>query len=155
MPGYIPAAQNITITKDVTGGLGDVQKTFDFSYRYTDAEGSIKEGNFTLADGQTSDPLTIPVGVELTLTEKNAGGYTVSALYGKTSYTAQENEDSQTKTLIVTIQAGTNNITVTNNKEVTPDTGILLDSAPHVLGLLLVTAGAAALLTGRRKEHLS
>ena len=69
---YIPAAQNITITKDVTGGLGDVQKTFDFSYRYTDAEGSIKEGNFTLADGQTSDPLTIPVGVELTLTEKNA-----------------------------------------------------------------------------------
>ena len=152
---YIPAAQNIIITKEVSGGLGDVQKEFEFTYSYTDADGNKEEGDFTLADGQSSNSLTIPVGAELTLTEKNAGGYTVSALYGETSYTAQGDEDSQTKTLIVTIQAGANNITVTNNKEVTPDTGILLDSAPHVLGLLLVTAGAAALLTGRRKEHLS
>ena len=146
---YIPAAQNITITKDVTGGLGDVQKSFEFTYSYQDASEQSQTGSFYLKDNESTELENIPAGTTLTLEENNASGYTIWASYnGKTIYA----EDG---VMEIPIVAGCTEITVTNNKEVTPDTGILLDSAPHVLGLLLVTAGAAALLTGRRKEHLS
>ena len=146
---YIPAAQNITITKEVTGGLGDVQKSFEFTYSYQDTSGQPQTESFILKDNESTELKNIPAGTTLTLSETNASGYTISASYnGKTI-------NAENGVMVIPIVEGCTEITVTNNKEVTPDTGILLDSAPHVLGLLLVTAGAAALLTGRRKEHLS
>lgn len=146
---YIPAAQNITIKKEVTGGLGDVQKSFEFTYSYQDTSGQPQTESFILKDNESTELENIPAGTTLTLSETNASGYTISASYNGETINAENG------VMVISIVEGCTEITVTNNKEVTPDTGILLDSAPHVLGLLLVTAGAAALLTGRRKEHLS
>lgn len=152
---YIPSAQTITVTKDVTGGLGDVQKAFAFSYSYMDASEKLQSGTFELKDGESEKILNIPVGAELTLTEKNAGGYSVSATYGNKTIDASEGESSDEKTLKITIDKDYIEIKVINNKEVTPDTGILLDSTPHILSLILITGCAVAFIIGRRKKHFS
>ena len=152
---YVPSAQTITVTKDVTGGLGDVQKDFTFSYSYTDASGSQQEGSFNLRDGGSKEISGIPVGAELTLIEENAGGYSVSATYGNETIDAPEDKSSDKKTLKITIDKNNTEITVINDKEVTPDTGILLDSTPHALSLILITGCAAAFIIGRRKRHFS
>lgn len=152
---YVPSAQTITVTKDVTGGLGDVQKDFTFSYSYTDASGSQQEGSFSLRDGESKKISDIQVGTELTLIEENAGGYSVSATYGNVTIDAREDKSSNIKTLKITIDKNNEEITVINDKEVTPDTGILLDSTPHALSLILITGCAAAFIIGRRKRHFS
>lgn len=152
---YVPSAQTITVTKDVTGGLGDVQKDFTFSYSYTDASGSQQEGSFSLSDGESNEISGIQVGTELTLIEENAGGYSVSATYGNVTIGAPEDKSSDKKTLKITIDKNNEEITVINDKEVTPDTGILLDSTPHALSLILITGCAAAFIIGRRKRHFS
>ena len=152
---YVPSAQTITVTKDVTGGLGDIQKDFTFSYSYMDASGSLQEGSFNLRDGGSEKISGIPVGAELTLIEENAGGYSVSATYGNVTIDAREDKSSNIKTLKITIDKNNEEITVINDKEVTPDTGILLDSTPHALALILITGCAAAFIIGRRKRHFS
>ena len=43
-------------------------------------------------------------------------------------------------------------MTITNNKGVTVDTGITLDSAPYILLLAVAVIGVAAMLRKRRHE---
>ncbi|MDO5539546.1 MAG: hypothetical protein Q4F83_05670 [Eubacteriales bacterium] len=109
---YVQIA-DVIIEKKVTGSLGDVNKEFSFSCSY--GNGS-ETRTFTLRNGQQYTIQNVPVGTTLTLTEINADGYEVSALYGDTSL----QNVSQGKTMIFTIiDTGdeANKIVVINSKD--------------------------------------
>ena len=144
---YVPVGKDITITKDVTGGLGDVMKDFSFTYNYSGGDGT-----FALKDGGTYTIKNVPVGTTLTLTETNAGGYTTSANYGDENIAAQENKESETKTIRITVNSTSDKITITNNKEAIVDVGIRMDNLPYILMLALVAGGAAVAVILRRRR---
>jgi uncharacterized repeat protein (TIGR02543 family) len=150
---YVPAGKNITVEKEVTGGLGDVQKTFSFTYSYKDASGAVKSGSFELKDGQSSLLSNIPVGAVLTLQETNAAGYTATASYGGQSQTASEAKDSEIKTMTVTVDDG-DRITVTNHKDVIPDTGVDLDFRLHMILTAIMLAGVLGLIIRSQKGRM-
>ena len=139
---YIPVTNNIRVTKNVTGSLGDVQKEFSFKYEYMDAFGESQKGTFTLKDDQTSVPIEIPVGRELFLTEVNASGYTTSAFYNNQTVTATENEINEDKVMVIAIVDNQNEIVVTNHKDAIPDTGIHLTTWPYVMTFAFAGIGA-------------
>nr|WP_296908345.1 Ig-like domain-containing protein [uncultured Marvinbryantia sp.] len=147
---YKPATTSITIEKQVTGGLGDQTKDFYFTYSYD----GMKEGtdnNFTLKHEATHKIENIPVGTELTLTETNANGYTVSATYGGASLTASQGGNGSVTFKVKVTADG--KVVVTNNKEGSPDTGITLDSLPYIVILAVVIVGAVLFVIGRRKKY--
>lgn len=144
---YVPVGKDVTITKDVTGGLGDVMKDFSFTYSYSGGN-----GEFTLKDGGTYTIKNVPVGTTLTLTETNAGGYATSANYGDQNISAIENKESETKTIQITVNSTYDEVTITNNKEAPVDVGIRMDNLPYILMLALVAGGAAAALILRRRR---
>ena len=144
---YVPVVKDITITKDVTGGLGDVMKDFSFTYSYSGGN-----GEFTLKDGGEYIIENVPIGTTLTLTETNAGGYITSANYGNQNIDAQGNKESETKTIQITVNATYDKVTITNNKEAIVDVGIRMDNLPYILMLALVAGGAAAAVILRRRR---
>lgn len=150
---YIPAGKAVKVTKEVTGGLGDIEKAFTFTYSYADAFGAPQSGQFSLKnDGMYTIP-DVPVGAVLTLQETNAEGYATSAQYGATGAAASEDKASDVKTMQVTIDAEHDLVVVTNCKDYTPDTGVDLKSTPYILLSALVMAGAAALIARRYKRR--
>ena len=61
-------------------------------------------------------------------------------------------DDDGYKTVRVTV-LDSDKVTFTNNKEATPDTGVLLDSLPDVVILAVVVLGAALVIVRRRKHR--
>lgn len=149
---YTPSTRDITIKKVVTGGLGDVQKDFNFTYSYTNASG-VKTGSFTLKNDGTYTIAGIPVSGELTLTETNAEGYVTTAQYGASTVSVSGNKENAVKSMAITINKDDNMITVTNHKEAIPDTGVYMDSLPYILIFALVIAGTAVLIVRKCKRR--
>lgn len=141
---YIPATQNVTVEKKITGGLGDLQKKFKFEYSYTTTSGTVSEVvKDPIGNGDEFVIENIPVGVTLTLKETGAAGYTTSASYNneEPSY-ALEGENSDSKTMRIKITDDISTIEVVNNKEAKPDTGIHLTNWPYVMTLAFAGLGA-------------
>lgn len=143
---YVPATINIKITKIVSGSMGDVRKNFEFSYSYGDEEG--KKGTFLLSHNGENIISNVPIGAELTLKEGNAQGYTTSATYGGSTVSLNENGE-----MVFTIDRENREIVVTNRKDGAPDTGIILDSLPYVLILVIVVVGGVLFLRRRRNRY--
>lgn len=90
---YKKATSNVTITKEVTGLLGDTHKDFNFNVSITQngtacTGVTAKKGdqpvsdltNFTLTHGETVTLENVPIGATITVTESAPGEhYTVSA----------------------------------------------------------------------------
>lgn len=151
---YTPTVTDITVKKEVTGSMGDKTKGFEFSYSYKKEDDTVATGTKILKDGESFELTGVKIGTDVTLTETNAANYTTSATYGNAKISpSEEDTSSETKTITVkNITADQNLITVTNNKEAIPDTGVDLNSTPYVLALGLVVAGAGVMLFGRRKR---
>lgn len=156
---YTPQGQNITVTKDVTGGLGDVQKEFHFTYQIKDASDTVLgSGGFTLKDkdvnNSSSYPIqNVPVGSTLIITETNAGGYITSTEYNGENIIALEGKDSEEKNLEIPIVNGKGDIVITNNKEPIPDTGVHLTSLPYIMTLSFVLAGTAVITVNKYRRR--
>ena len=140
---YVPATTSVTVTKQVTGPMGDRNKKFTFQWSCGE-----QTGNFTLSNGQSATIENVAVGETLTLTESDNSGYAVSVTYNGTDYTV----DAQSSVQITVAKDG-GTITVTNSKDVNPDTGITLDSAPYAVALGLTAVAAAALLYRRNRRR--
>ena len=140
---YVPATKKVTVEKKVTGGLGDLQKKFNFAYSYTTNSGTVsKTVKDPIGNGESFVIENIPVGVKLTLTETGATGYMTSVSYnGVDSELASGGKDSDTKTMKIQITDDISTIEVVNNKEATPDTGIHLTTWPYVMTLAFAGIG--------------
>ncbi len=145
---YIPITQTLTVKKDVTGSLGDLQKKFEFHYRYQDASNNEIAGTFQLSDGEETSIENVPVGVTLYLSETNADGYETTCKYGDTTNVY----DGTEKNMQIKVTSTASEIIVTNDKDAIPDTDITLDSMPYTLMLLLAVTGIT-LFAGRRRRR--
>lgn len=149
------SAVDVTITKQVTGNMGNKTRRFAITVTSTQAMGSPSNGEYTLsADGLTAEfaladaeSVTlrdVPIAAKLTVTEADAGDYemTISPCDPNASeYTIPDDAQSPIS------------ITITNHLDAIPDTGILLDSLPYVLILVAVIAIGAVWIIRKRRNR--
>lgn len=145
---YVPVMTSVTVTKQVTGPMGNKYKKFPFQWSCGDQSGS-----FTLSDGQSFTIENVGVGEQLTLTESDNSGYAVSVSYGGRNYNVTTAADAQSSSVQLAVAQDGGAITVTNRKDVNPDTGITLDSAPYAVALGLTAVSAAVLLYRRSRRR--
>lgn len=165
---YVPASANLTVTKTVTGKLGDTNKAFTFTI--TKADGTavniasanieiseadrakvewLDNGKFTLKDGASITFKNLPSG-EYKIVEDDYIGekYETSWQIGTDGKVYEKN-----RTATVTIGTTEQTVHFTNHRTLEPDLGVLLDTLPYLV-ILAVAAGGGILLMLRkhRKE---
>ncbi|HHU08277.1 MAG TPA: hypothetical protein GXZ59_08055, partial [Clostridiaceae bacterium] len=143
----IPQTVDVTIAKEVTGNMGELEREFKFIVRTNKGNYSDVQATFTLKNGQTYLLEDINKDAVLTLSE-DAEGYDVTVKVGEEVYLP--NDDGE-YTIELTGESIT--ITVINNNEVTIDTGITMDSLPYILILGLATIGLGVKFVSKRKEY--
>lgn len=167
---YVPASANLTVTKTVTGKLGDTNKAFTFtitkadgtSANITDANVEISEadsakvewlrnGKFTLKDGASIIFKNLPSG-EYKVIEEDYSGEKYD-----TSWQRQIGTDGEVyeKNSTATVTIGTTEQTVhfTNHRTLEPDLGVLLDTLPYIVILAVVAGGVALLMLRKRRKE--
>lgn len=147
----------LTVTKTVTGNFGDKSKAFEFSMQVDGGnsfelivngtalpKGSQSDYIFSLKDGENIVIEGMPVGKKIVLAETNAEQYTVSF-----------NDTVETNRNYVNEKGLKENTTikVTNHRNVSPDTGVFVDSLPYILIIACVAGAAALFLIRRRKKR--
>lgn len=147
----------LTVTKTVTGNFGDKSKAFQFSMQVDGGNsveltakgtalprGSQSDYIFSLKDGENIVIEGMPVGKKIVLAETNAEQYTVSF-----------NDTVETNRNYVNEKGLKENTTinVTNHRNVSPDTGVFVDSLPYILIIACVAGAAALFLIRRRKKR--
>ena len=145
---YVPVTTSVTVTQQVTGPMGDRNKKFTFQWSCGE-----QTGTFTLSNGQSATIENVAVGETLTLTESDNRGYAVSVSYGGRNYNVTTAADAQSSSVQLAVAQDGGTITVTNSKDVNPDTGITLDSAPYAVALGLTAVSAAVLLYRRSRRR--
>lgn len=166
---YVPMYSQVTVSKTVTGALGDKAKEFSFTLNVTDNAGNAitggikaKKGSneetpnigngypFTLKDGENIVFTNVPTGATVTVTENDYtgtnGGYS-------TSYVVDNGQSTGgLEAKLENISAGNHTIAFTNSKDVIPDTGITLHSMPYLLVLAGVLVGGMAWMRRRKRS---
>lgn len=154
---YTKKAVDVTITKTVSGNMGDTNKEFTFEVT-SDKAMSTGEGytlsnenktaNFKLKHNQSITLKGVPIDAKLTVTEKDADAYSVT-IDGGDPVKAQGITGDAFKSNITVTEGKT--ITVVNRNEATIDTGIVTDSIPYILLLTMAVIGAGVLLLNKRR----
>lgn len=160
---YVPKTTSLTVKKEIGGNLVTSGGTFAFTYTVKDKEGKEvqpAEGEtytFTLSteNNYTYTIDNLPVGATVTLRETNADAYHTwyqdSQTFDKDDR-GTESEDKQHTT--PALVSGDNYVVCYNEKDIIPDTGILLDSWPYLLALCFVTLGAVVTLAHKRRRDV-
>lgn len=157
------AAGSLSITKNVTGNLGDLNKEFVVTVTFYAPQGKSVNEAITYTNGSTTssilpgwvestsidiplkhgDTLTfqnIPYGVAYNISEKD---------YTSEGYEAPQYDFSDPNTVI---DSELDTVSIINNKNINVDTGIHLDSVPYLI--LLVMIAGAVFLYGKAKHSL-
>lgn len=159
---------SVKVAKQVTGNFGDKTREFKFEITFTDANGKAlrlvqtdKAPTYSITSDTTvgGEKLTVlmkdkgeitltnvPIGGTLVVTEIEASGYQTSYKIGET-----ESQEGNVARYIVPENGGT--ITFINHRNVSPDTGVLVDSLPYILIIACVAGAAALFLIRRRKKR--
>ena len=150
----------VAVSKTVNGNMGDQSKAFDFTatlsggdYSFAGVTYSINGGEtlsagtetectFNLKHGDSITFIDLPIGATFTVTETS---------YSKSGYvTTVDGETGSSK--VITLAETNSNIAFVNTKDVTIDTGVLLDTLPYILILGVVAVGAVLLIKKRRNR---
>lgn len=165
---YVPASANLTVTKTVTGKLGDTNKAFTFtitkadgtSANITDANVEISEadrakvewkgnGQFTLKDGASIIFKNLPSGEYKVIEEDYSGEkYDTSWQIGTDGEVYKKNS-----TATVTIGTTEQTVHFTNHRTLEPDLGVLLDTLPYIVILAVVAGGVALLMLRKHRKE--
>lgn len=163
---YVPASANLTVTKTVTGKLGDTNKAFTFTItkadgtaaNITDANVEISEadsakvewlrdGKFTLKDGASITFKNLPSG-EYKIVEEDYTGEKYETSYVVDSGTSTDGQEAT-----VTIGTDAKQINFTNHRTLEPDLGVLLDTLPYIVILAVVAGGVALLMLRKHRKE--
>lgn len=165
---YVPASANLTVTKTVTGKLGDTNKAFTFTI--TKADGTpvnitianieiseadrakvewLDNGKFTLKDGASITFKNLPSG-EYKIVEDDYIGekYETSWQIGTDGDVHKKN-----RTATVTIDTTEQTVHFTNHRTLEPDLGVLLDTLPYIVILAVVAGGVALLMLRKHRKE--
>ena len=185
---YVPSTQNITITKHVTGLFGDKDREFNFSVSFSPAATDVTAtktlrnnggtepvnnlSSFTLRHNDSITLNGVPVGTVITITERDASDYTVTATSATgdeqkgdnasftytvvaNSASTQSLEDGESDIALMSATeevVPNNSITITNTFDAPVDNGVLLDTLPYILILVVVVGGGVLLFLRKRKN---
>lgn len=165
---YVPASANLTVSKTVTGKLGDTNKAFTFTItkadgtaaNITDTNIEISEadrakvewldnGKFTLKDGASITFKNLPSD-EYKIVEEDYSGekYETSWQIGTDGVVHEKNS-----TATVTIGTTEQTVHFTNHRTLEPDLGVLLDTLPYIVILAVVAGGVALLMLRKRRKE--
>lgn len=163
---YVPASANLTVTKTVTGKLGDTNKAFTFqildasgnpvtlttgNYEFCNTNGALlndgANGKFTLKDGATITFKNLPSG-EYKVVEDDYKGEKY-----ETSYVVGSGTPENGREVSVTIGTDAKQIDFTNHRTLEPDLGVLLDTLPYIVILAVVAGGVALLMLRKRRKE--
>lgn len=137
-----PAAYTLTVRKTLSGNMYDPDGKFAFTVTYGDSTETFQLGN------NETKTITIPVGVAVSVTE-DAGGYT----YSLTSVDPSDlNHTELSNGISFTMPASNVSVEINNAKDITIDTGVILDTLPYVLILAVVVIGVMVLMKRRRNR---
>ena len=153
-------AVTVTVRKEVTGNFGDKSKYFKITY------GSGENDSIRIKNGEALElPMDVLVNSVLNLTEE-CEGYAASAIckvgndtIATASVVYAEAATKKNPTLTFNFSdegkqlTGDAVIIITNHKDTTPDTGVLLDSLPYILIIACVAAIGAFIVIRRRKNR--
>lgn len=170
---FTKTVSDLTVTKHVSGLLGDFEKEFKFTLYVKDdatidnatytkefGEGiplanlpsaeTKQEGyngyRFTLKNGQSIKFTRLPVGTYY-VQEDSYDNYTVSAKINGADTTVTD----RAVTAELTKEAMT--IAFTNCCDLKPDTGVLLDTLPYIVILAVVAGGVALLMLRKHRKE--
>lgn len=163
------SAGSLSVTKTVTGNMGDRDKYFAITVTLTGEQGKTYASSYTVSGGSKlgngsddSDSSTISIGTPATFHLKHGETFTIENLpYGVTytvaeaDYTAEGYEDAEINfpDQNKKIDTASETVTIINNKQATVDTGIVLDSLPYVLLLVLSIGGVVLFVLKRRSSR--
>lgn len=165
---YVPASANLTVSKTVTGKLGDTNKAFTFTI--TKADGTpvnitianieiseadrakvewLDNGKFTLKDGASITFKNLPSD-EYKIVEEDYSGekYETSWQIGTDGVVHEKNS-----TATVTIGTTEQTVHFTNHRTLEPDLGVLLDTLPYIVILAVVVGGGILLMLRKRRKE--
>lgn len=160
------SAGSLSVKKTVTGIMGDKEKEFTVKVTFTAPEGDTVREAITYVDGTESKTIeagdgwtgskevkitlkhdetvtfkNIPYGVTYDVVEDNYTGD--NGGYNAASYNFNDENKK--------IDSLSDNVTITNNKGGTVDTGINMDSIPYILMLAVVFMGLFLFFSKKRK----
>lgn len=163
---YVPASANLTVTKTVTGKLGDTNKAFTFqildasgnpvtlttgNYEFSNTNGALLNdgtiGKFTLKDGASITFKNLPSG-EYKIVEEDYTGEKYETSYVVDSGTSTDGQEAT-----VTIGTDAKQINFTNHRTLEPDLGVLLDTLPYIVILAVVAGGVALLMLRKHRKE--
>lgn len=171
---YVPASANLTISKTVTGMLGDTNKAFTFQIldannepvKLTTGNYEFSNTNGALLNNGTDGTFTLMSGANVTIKNLPVGTYTVTELETadelknyKTTWLLDSNPDSKnktensTRTATVEMKGENRVLDFTNECTLEPDTGVLLDTLPYIVILAVVAGGVALLMLRKRRKE--
>ena len=165
---YVPASANLTVSKTVTGKLGDTNKAFTFTItkadgtaaNITDTNIEISEadrakvewldnGKFTLKDGASIIFKNLPSGQYKVVEDDYSGEkYDTSWQIGTDGEVYEKNS-----TATVTIGTTEQTVHFTNHRTLEPDLGVLLDTLPYIVILAVVAGGVALLMLRKHRKE--
>ena len=176
---YEPEASSITISKTVTGLLGDTNREFQFNlcvkttldtnnvtYSKTTVNGTTVTGTLSSPindvktqmddDGYTYKyPFTLKHGESVTFENLPVGTYRIEedeADHYETKYTIGSTEISG-RTATVELKSTPQTVAFTNHCDLLPDTGVLLDTLPYIVILAVVVGGGILLMLRKRRKN--
>lgn len=165
---YVPASANLTVTKTVTGKLGDTNKAFTFtitkadgtSANITDANVEISEADSAKVEWLRNGKFTLKDGASITFKNLPSGEYKIveDDYIGEkyeTSWQIGTDGEVHEKNSTATVTIGTTEQTVhfTNHRTLEPDLGVLLDTLPYIVILAVVAGGVALLMLRKHRKE--
>ena len=167
------SAGSLSVTKCVTGYLGDRNKKFEVTVTFKAPEGkTVKEAikyKYSKSDTESDTEKTIAVDawkdgkaeVKINLAAADAVVFTnipydVTYTVVEKDYTTSDGYDTADYYFTddnKKIDSAIDGVVITNNKGGTVDTGVILDNAPYMLMLTVVAAGAMTLVIKKRREE--
>ena len=163
---YEPISADLTVTKTVTGMLGDTNKAFTFqildasgnpvtlttgNYEFSNTNGALlndgTDGKFTLKDGASITFKNLPSG-QYKVVEDNYLGEKY-----ETSYVVDSGTPVNGQEATVTIGTDAKQIDFTNHRNHEPDLGVLLDTLPYIVILAVVAGGVALLMLRKHRKE--
>lgn len=161
---YVPASANLTVTKTVTGKLGDTNKAFTFtitkadgaSANIIDANVEISEADRAKVEWKGNGQFTLKDGASITFKNLPSGEYKViedSYTHYETSYVVDSKTPENGQEARVTIGTDAKTLAFTNHCTLFPDTGVLLDTLPYIVILAVVAGGVALLMLRKRRKE--
>ena len=165
---YVPASANLTVTKTVTGKLGDTNKAFTFTITKADgtavniasANIEISDADSTKVEWKDNGQFTLKDRASITFKNLPSGEYKIV----EDDYIGEKYETSwqigtdgkvyeKNRTATVTIGTTEQTVHFTNHRTLEPDLGVLLDTLPYIVILAVVAGGVALLMLRKHRKE--